>query len=69
MLKLKLGVPVNVLSELRRALSISQHHDAITGTAKQFVNDNYVRLFGKGLDQTFSALQTALGQFNYSDGN
>ncbi|CAI9569330.1 unnamed protein product [Staurois parvus] len=32
--------------ELRRAMGVAQHHDAVTGTAKQHVNDDYtLRLF------------------------
>lgn len=32
--------------ELRRAMGVAQHHDSVTGTAKQHVNDDYtLRLF------------------------
>lgn len=55
------GVSVKSLAKLRRALSIAQHHDAITGTAKQFVNDNYVKLLGTGIEETLTALETAFG--------
>lgn len=37
------------LNDLRSAIGIMQHHDAITGTEKQAVADDYHRLLSKSL--------------------
>lgn len=34
--------------KLRRAMGVAQHHDAVTGTAKQHVNDDYTLRLDKG---------------------
>lgn len=38
------------LDELRETLGVAQHHDAISGTAKQAVTDDYVKQVAKGID-------------------
>lgn len=40
------------LDVLRQSLAVAQHHDAITGTAKQAVANNYVKHLAIGLDST-----------------
>src|SRR5581483_9173350 len=36
---------------LQEALGITQHHDAVSGTCKQFVNDDYVRMISKATER------------------
>lgn len=43
------GVTETSLDVLREALAIGQHHDAITGTAKQVVTNDYVKRITRGL--------------------
>ena len=40
-----------------RAMSVAQHHDAVTGTAKQHVTDDYNKRLAIGV-------QAAFDQFN-----
>ena len=44
------------LLPLQEALGILQHHDAVTGTCKQFVNDDYVRLMSKAMTKAQEAI-------------
>ncbi|XP_022666923.1 lysosomal alpha-mannosidase-like isoform X2 [Varroa destructor] len=48
------------LGQLRRALAIAQHHDAVTGTAKQHVNDDYTKMVSVGLTQAEKVAEKAL---------
>lgn len=40
----------NNLTALKEIMGVMQHHDAITGTEKQHVAQDYVRLLYKGID-------------------
>ncbi|KAL1490680.1 hypothetical protein ABEB36_013335 [Hypothenemus hampei] len=40
---------VDLLNGLRQANGVVQHHDAITGTEKQHVNDDYVKMIHRGI--------------------
>ncbi|XP_044269680.1 lysosomal alpha-mannosidase-like [Tribolium madens] len=44
------------LTLLKQALGIIQHHDAITGTAKEAVANDYVRLIAKGIQNAETSL-------------
>ncbi len=47
----------NVLNQFQRSQAIGQHHDAVTGTAKQHVNNDYVLRLDQGIrgcSQVFS---------------
>lgn len=48
------------LTVLKQALGIIQHHDAITGTAKEAVANDYVRLLAKGIQNAESSLETII---------
>ncbi|CAI4229825.1 unnamed protein product [Auanema sp. JU1783] len=48
------------LQVARRTLSLFQHHDAITGTSKQHVMENYSQLLQEGLNLTKSVLEGCL---------
>lgn len=45
---------------LEDAIAIAQHHDAATGTSKQFVADDYIDYLYKGLVASESAQQTTM---------
>lgn len=34
--------------DLQHAIALTQHHDAVTGTAKTYVNDDYLKIIAKG---------------------
>ena len=38
--------------EMQDALGINQHHDAVTGTAKQAVADDYASRLFKGMERS-----------------
>jgi lysosomal alpha-mannosidase len=48
------------LDSLREAMGIMQHHDAITGTEKQHVSDDYARTLAKALEDSKGAVGTAV---------
>lgn len=43
-----LGETENLIS-LREAMGVLQHHDAITGTEKQYVADDYANILSRGI--------------------
>lgn len=50
----------NDLTFLKQAVGILQHHDAITGTAKQAVAKDYARLLDKGVKKAEPVLSTII---------
>lgn len=51
------------VDELRDAMGVMQHHDAITGTEKDLVAKDYARIVMKAFDNTFDVISSALNQF------
>ena len=45
---------------LERAMGILQHHDAISGTEKQYVANDYSAKLAKGVEKTFNAVNEAV---------
>lgn len=52
---------VDGLDPLREAMGVMQHHDAITGTEKQHVADDYARIISEALDAASAVANDALG--------
>jgi hypothetical protein len=50
----------NPLFLLERALGVTQHHDAIAGTATQAVNDDYVAMLERGRAGAFASIAASL---------
>jgi lysosomal alpha-mannosidase len=48
------------ISSLREAMGIMQHHDAITGTEKQHVADDYAWRLHRGMVDCHNTTETAL---------
>jgi len=48
------------LDSLREAMGVMQHHDAITGTEKQHVADDYARILAEALEDASGAVGTAM---------
>ncbi|XP_066449799.1 lysosomal alpha-mannosidase [Eleutherodactylus coqui] len=51
---------------LRRAMGVAQHHDAVTGTAKQHVNDDYTLRLYKGWETCQVVIRNALSSLSGS---
>lgn len=51
------------LSILRRAMGVMQHHDAVTGTEKQHVADDYARYLTLAMSACGTNTKSALNQF------
>ena len=58
-----------LLQTARRALGLFQHHDAITGTAKEFVVEDYenylLRAYNNSQDVARMCIQTLLSQVHF----
>lgn len=47
------------LERLKEAIGVAQHHDAITGTAKQPVSDDYSERLHQGTTESFDMFSEA----------
>lgn len=47
------------LEDLKKAMAVLQHHDAVTGTAKQHVTDDYSERLDQGVEGAFGMLAEA----------
>uniref|UniRef100_A0A0N5C217 Alpha-mannosidase n=1 Tax=Strongyloides papillosus TaxID=174720 RepID=A0A0N5C217_STREA len=59
----KKKVNYSMLVEARRYMSLFQHHDGVTGTAKSFVVTDYAEKMLKGIENCFSIIQNSLEFF------
>lgn len=53
---------VSELEPLQETLGILQHHDAVTGTCKQFVNDDYSRMLANAMKKAHHSLVTSVAK-------
>lgn len=58
--KLLTGDTNNQLTALREAMGVMQHHDAITGTEKQQVAEDYARILNAAIEECSLASQDSL---------
>nr|XP_049695653.1 lysosomal alpha-mannosidase isoform X2 [Helicoverpa armigera]XP_049695654.1 lysosomal alpha-mannosidase isoform X3 [Helicoverpa armigera]XP_049695656.1 lysosomal alpha-mannosidase isoform X5 [Helicoverpa armigera]XP_049695657.1 lysosomal alpha-mannosidase isoform X2 [Helicoverpa armigera] len=56
-----------VLNELRSAMGVMQHHDAITGTEKQHVTHDYERLLNQAIDDALTIAKQAFNKVTLND--
>lgn len=47
------------LEQLKEAIGVAQHHDSITGTAKQAVSDDYSERLHQGVTESFEMINEA----------
>ncbi|XP_066143340.1 lysosomal alpha-mannosidase-like [Euwallacea fornicatus] len=52
----------DLLTYLREGIGIAQHHDSITGTAKQHVSNDYTKILAKGISQVEAEFPDLLGK-------
>jgi len=52
-LSMKSVTIVGNISVIKQAMGVMQHHDAITGTSKQFVIDDHIRFLHRGFEECF----------------
>lgn len=57
------------LSDLREIMGILQHHDAVAGTEKQHVADDYARQLQRAIDECENLANTALNKLINSNSN
>lgn len=57
------------LDDLREVMGVMQHHDAVTGTEKQHVAEDYARLLQIGIDKCSKNINSALNQLTANSEN
>jgi hypothetical protein len=58
----------HLIQPLEEAVAIGLHHDAITGTSKQYVSDDYVRMLSTGLSSTEELIAVAYRKLFSAEG-
>lgn len=53
---------------MQEALGLLQHHDSVTGTCKQFVNDDYIRILSKAIGKTEELIADAYHKLLLNEG-
>ena len=61
-LSMKSAEFVGDISVMKKAMGVMQHHDAITGTSKQFVIDDYARILHRGFKECLK-IQSSFYQY------
>ncbi|CAH0730858.1 unnamed protein product, partial [Brenthis ino] len=56
-----------VLNELKSAMGVMQHHDAVTGTEKQHVADDYVRMLDAAVENSLLIARQAFSKLSQGD--
>ena len=51
------------ISVMKHAMGVMQHHDAITGTSKTFVVEDYIRMLYRGFEECFK-IQNSFFRYN-----
>ena len=64
----KLFYPLAYLHEMRQNLAICQHHDAVSGTAKEVVSENYIEMLNDGIDNSKKVFKYVVNQYLGSQG-
>ena len=54
---------------MRETMGVMQHHDAVTGTEKQHVAEDYARLLQIGIEKCTENIQESLNQLTVDDDN
>lgn len=67
MAKKKLSNFEENLDNLREVMGVMQHHDAVTGTEKQHVANDYARLLQIGFDKCSKNIKESLNQLTIED--
>ena len=58
----------NIQEQLEHAIAVTQHHDAVTGTAKTYVNDDYIKMIQEGENNVISNMKNNIKElFNDED--
>lgn len=55
---------ITKLDEMRRELAIAQHHDSVTGTARDIVSDDYINRLDKGMASLTDIVKALLVEEN-----
>ena len=50
---------------MRRELGIAQHHDAVTGTARNNVSDDYIYRLDKGIKSVSESVKQIIAEENF----
>ena len=54
--------PTNPLFALERAMGVTQHHDSVAGTAKEYVNKNYSGILEDGRQGAFASMAASFAK-------
>jgi len=52
------------ISVMKQAMGLMQHHDAVSGTSRQFVIDDYIRILHRGFEECMK-IQNTFYQYFY----
>ncbi|CAF4157331.1 unnamed protein product, partial [Adineta steineri] len=58
----------NIIFDLSEAMGLAQHHDAVSGTSKQHVADDYAQRLSDGIDRAIDVINDAYAKLLPKDG-